>query len=265
MKTENEFQKLAVELALKSGEIMKQNFRLGMQKKWKKDATPITATDEKINQLVLDVIQKKYPDHSIIAEEGNKIVKNSEYVWVCDPVDGTMPFSHGYPLFTFSIALLRNGRVILGLIYDPINKRLARAISGRGSFLNNKRISVSSETKISGTSLIEVSCDNKLAPLRNILIKKTGCYTSVIYSISYASLLVACGEFLADIFEYRSPWDGAATKIIVEEAGGKVTDLFGKEQRYDQEINGFIASNGIVHKELIDIVGSILKNKTTRK
>ncbi len=259
MKSENKFQELAISLALESGKIMRQNFALGVQKEWKSDDTPITATDRKINQLVLDIIQEKYPEHSIIAEEGNKIIENSEYVWVCDPLDGTVPFSHGYPLFTFSIALLKNGKVILGVIYDPMSDRLARAKIGEGAFLNDKKISVSSEIKISKTSLIELNCDYKLSSLRDILIKKTGCYTLSIYSISYASLLVASGEILADIYEPHNPWDGAATKIIVEEAGGKVTDLFGKEQRYDQKLNGFIASNGIVHEELVSMVTSILE------
>lgn len=259
MKSENEFQELAISLALESGKIMKQNFALGMQKEWKSNDTPVTATDKKINRLVLDTIQEKYPKHSIVAEEGNKIVENSEYVWVCDPIDGTVPFSHGYSLFTFSIALLKNGKVILGVIYDPTNNRLVRARNGRGAFLNDKKISVSSESKISRASLIELSCDSRLSSFRNVLIKKTGCYASSVYSISYTSLLVACGELLANIFEHHGPWDGAATKIIVEEAGGKVTDLFGREQRYDQKLNGFIASNGIVHKELVGMVTSILE------
>lgn len=238
---------------------MKENFVLGMKKEWKEDGTPLTATDIKINQIVLNAIQKRYPDHSVVSEEGSKLLPQREYTWVCDPLDGTIAFSHGYPLFTFSIALLRYGESVLGVIYDPIGNRLVSATKGKGAFLNDKKISVSKEKYIFKTSFIDANCDFKLSVLRDALIKKTGCYVSTLYSTCIGSLLVASGEFLAEIYEYNHPWDGAAAKIIVEEAGGKVTDLLGKEQNYDQKINGYIASNGFVHKELVDIITSILK------
>jgi len=257
----DEFLKFAIHLAQEVGGIMKENFTLGMKKEWKEDGTPLTATDTKINQIVLNAIQKRYPDHSIISEEGSKLLPQREYTWVCDPLDGTVAFSHGYPIFTFSIALLRYGESILGVIYDPISNRLASAVKGEGAFLNDKKISVSSEKYISKKSIINVHSDlwARVPDLRYNLIKKSGCYATVFYSTAYVSLLVAFGEFLAEICESPYPWDGAAAKIIVEEAGGKVTDLLGKEQSYDQKINGYIASNGFVHKELVDIITSILK------
>ncbi len=251
-----DYLKFAISLSYKAGAIAKKNFTLGMVKEWKEDDTPVTATDKKINRLVIDTIQKRYPKHSIVAEEESRVLE-SEYTWVCDPVDGTAAFSHGYPLFTFSIALTKNGESILGVIYDPIGKRLAYAEKGRGAFLNGKKISVSTDKELSKTSFVNLDYYHRLGGLYESL-TKTNCYISSFCSGLYAGLLVAVGEFTGEIFEYPNPWDAAALKIIVEEAGGKVTDLLGKEQRYDQKTNGFIVSNGAVHQQLVDIVTSIL-------
>jgi len=251
-----EYQKFAIDLAHQAEEIMRDHFSLGISFDWKEDNTPITIADRKINQMVLDKIREKYPTHSIIAEEGSFMVKESSDVWVCDPIDGTTPFSHGYPLFTFAIAFVKDGEVLMGVIYDPSNNRLASAIKGKGAFLNDKKISVSSETKISKKSIIDVNADFELLSFRENLVKNTDCYATVFYSAAFASLLVATGNFLAEVFEYNNPWDGAASKIIVEEAGGKVTDLQGKEQRYDRKINGYVASNKFVHQELLDLISA---------
>lgn len=252
-----EYQKFAIELAFKAGAIMKQYFSLNVARDWKSDNTPITIADRKINQMVLDQIHTSYPSHSVIAEEGSLLVKKSDDVWVCDPIDGTIPFSHGYPLFTFSLAFVKDGEVLMGIIFDTLGNRLASAIKGRGAFINGEKISVSKDTEISEKSIVEVNAEFKLLSLREILIKRTGCFSPVFYSACFSALLVATGNSLAEIFEYNNPWDGASVKIIVEEAGGKVTDLLGKEQRYDRKINGYVASNGLVHQELLDLISAV--------
>ena len=236
---------------------MKENFSLGMKKEWKEDNTPLTITDTKVNALVLNAVQNTYPAHSFLGEEGSRLV-NSEYVWVCDPVDGTVPFSHGWPTFVFSLALTKNGESMLGVIYDPVSDRLLHAEKGTGAFLNGQKISVSKDSNFSKMSLVEVAGEYRLPSIREKLTAE-GCYLPAFYSCVYAGMLVATGEFAANIYEYDKPWDGAAVKIIVEEAGGKVTDLKGEEQRYDKEINGFIASNGLIHQKLVDVIRPLLK------
>ena len=246
-------------IAREAGALMRQNFTLGMKKEWKDDDTPLTKTDLAINQLVLEAVQKKYPEHSYIGEEGNNI-KESEYTWVCDPVDGTIPFSHGYPTFAFSLALVRNGEPILGVIYDPIMDRLLWAEKGTGAFLNGEKISVSSEKEFSGKTFVETNNHPKTAALREMLAER-GAWIPTLYSCVYAGMLVAVGEFVANVYPYTKPWAAAAVKIIVEEAGGKVTDLAGNDQRYDGEIKGFVASNGHVHDEILQ---ALIKNDTIR-
>lgn len=239
-------------LAREAGKIMRENFSLsstGMKKEWKSDNTPLTVTDTAINKLVIEAISKAYPSHSVIGEEASNL-KESEYTWVCDPVDGTIPFSHGFPTFAFSLALTKNGESILGVMYDPIMDRMISAEKGKGAHLNGQKISVSSEKEITKQSFVELNTDDRMTSLRAYLHEKE-CYVPTIYSCVYASMLVATGEFVAAIYPYDKPWDAAAVKIVVEEAGGKVTDLKGAEQRYDGKVNGFVASNAHVHDELL--------------
>jgi myo-inositol-1(or 4)-monophosphatase len=248
------YKDFVLDLAMKAGAIMRANFSLGMKKDWKEDDTPLTVTDTTINRMVIEEIKKKFPDHALLGEEESNL-KDSEFVWVCDPVDGTVPFSHGYPTFMFSLALVQKGETILGVLYDPILNRMFYAEKGKGTSLNDKVIHVSDGGLKS--ALINLDTDVRLANLRNKLIDRDG-FTTTFYSATYGASLVACGEFVAEVYEYDKPWDAAAVKIIVEEAGGKVTDIAGQEQRYDKPINGFVATNGHVHDELIELIGAIL-------
>lgn len=253
MKTYKDF---AIDLALRAGELIRENFSLGMTKEWKEDATPLTATDKAINAFVIVEVNKQFPDHAVIGEEGSDL-RDSEFVWVEDPVDGTTGFSHGYPLFTFQLALTRLGESILGVMYDPILKRLFYAEKGKGAFLNGTPIRVSQEgfKKKTKKGIVCLDGDEKppLSHLRNAL-RARGAYTVGLYCASYPSALTTCGEFIGEVYGADKAWDGAAAKIIVEEAGGRVTDLAGNEQRYDKPINGFVATNGFIHDELIQII-----------
>lgn len=245
----------ATELAYKAGEIMRQNLSLGMEKTLKADNSPLTVSDTAINKMVIEAVTKEFPTHSIMGEE-ESYKKESEYIWLCDPIDGTIPFSSGIPISTFSLALVRNGVPILGIIYDPFMDRLFVGEKGKGAFINNKKIAVSQDTIIKSQTLYlgwwKYSMYDLLLVRREL--NNKGCKIMDFCSFAYAGALVAVGEFSAVIFGDRFPWDGAAVKVIVEEAGGKCTDLAGNEQRYDREINGFIVSNGNIHDELLALV-----------
>lgn len=246
----------AIDLAKEAGKIIKDNFVLGMEKEWKEDDTPVTATDYKINQLVIDEVKKYFPSYSVLAEEGSDLNGDGEFVWVCDPIDGTIPFSHGVPTCVFSLALVQNGKSILGVVYDPFLDRMYFAEKGKGAFLNGKKIFVSKANSIKN-AVIGVSnwkgAKFNFSPLAEELKIKDVLVMNLL-SIVYMSIMVASGEFIATVFPDDKAHDGAAVKIIVEEAGGKVTDIFGEEQRYDRDTNGYLASNGIVHDELLKII-----------
>jgi myo-inositol-1(or 4)-monophosphatase len=257
------YKQLAIKIAKESGRIMRNNFKLGMQRNWKKDGSPVTATDLKINSLVIQQIKKYFPEHSIIAEEGSAL-KKSDYVWVCDPLDGTIPFSHGIPTSAFSLALVFKGQPILGVVYDPFMDRLFSAEKGKGAFLNNKRIHVSKIKKLNDKRTAIDMCYWKTArynisKIAEHLIMKIGVINISGSGIIYSGMLLAAGELSVVFFPHYTPHDVATIKIIVEEAGGKATDLFGNQQRYDRKTKGLLATNGYLHKELLKIVKAKIK------
>lgn len=143
-----EYKHFAINIAKKAGGIILENFKMGMKKEWKKDETPVTLTDRKINNMVSGAINKNFPDHSFILEEGGSTNKKSPYMWLCDPVDGTIPFSHGIPASVFVLALIKDGSPILGVIYDPFLDRMFFAEKGKGAFLNNKKMKVSNANNL---------------------------------------------------------------------------------------------------------------------
>lgn len=252
----------AINLAKEAGKIIKDNFVLGMEKEWKEDNTPVTITDHKINQLVIDEVKKYWPSYSILAEEKSQLDGDGEFVWVCDPVDGTIPFSHGIPTCVFSLALVKNGEPILGVVFDPFMDRMYFAEKGKGAYLNDKRIYVSKNAIIRNSVLgipnWRDATYNLYELVKDLGINHRGLIINLA-SIIYMSVMVASGEFIAAVFPGDKAHDAAAVKIIVEEAGGKVTDIFGNGQRYDQDTNGFLATNGIVHNELLEIIKNTVK------
>lgn len=252
----------AVDLAKQAGAIIRKNFMLGMKREWKKDLSPLTETDKTINALVIKAVKQRYPEHGIIAEEGSDH-NGEEYVWVCDPVDGTIPFSHGIPTCVFSLALVHDGKPILGAAYDPFMDRMYQAEDGKGARINKTPLYVSSrdvfEQSMVGMEAWESW--NKMHGVDPSAVMDGFSAHGKVYvvrlgSIVYQTMQVANGEFVASLFPFQSPWDAAASKVIVEEAGGRFTDLQGNDQRYDGPINGFIASNGLLHDELVRIVAA---------
>lgn len=253
-----DYKKFAIKLAKKAGRIIRSNFELNMDKEWKnKSEGPVTKADLKINNLLLKSVKKNFPNHGTLSEEGSDYKGDEEYKWVCDPIDGTIPFSHGIPICVFSLALVKNGIPILGVIYDPFLKRMFIAEKGHGTFLNNKRIKVSDSNTLKNSLIYAAVWKclflKKMEQLISGLVNKDAICISLGTSI-YGSMLVAAGEFVAAITPSIYAHDSVAVKIIVEEAGGKVTDIYGNKQRYDQNTKGCIASNGFLHDEILSLI-----------
>jgi fructose-1,6-bisphosphatase/inositol monophosphatase family enzyme len=174
-----------------------------------------------------------------------------------DPVDGTIPFSHGVPTFAFSLALVVDGESQLGVVYDPMLDRLFVAEKGQGATMNGKPIHVSSAETFDHQAITIDGpwgvLGNKAYTLPQAFKGKKVFFTKF-SSMVYGGTLVALGEFGLSVCNAEHPWDIAALKVIIEEAGGRVTDLHGKEQRYDGPIDGAIMSNGLLHDKLVEIV-----------
>jgi fructose-1,6-bisphosphatase/inositol monophosphatase family enzyme len=128
--TMNDYLDFAKKLALQAGDIMLQYFDTDIAVETKEDASPLTIADTTINKMVIAAIHEKYPDHGIIGEEESDHTVGTKYVWVCDPIDGTIPFTMGVPTSQFSLALVKDGVSILGVLYDPYTKRMYEAVKG---------------------------------------------------------------------------------------------------------------------------------------
>jgi len=259
----NDYLAFAKKLAIQAGDIMLQYFDTDIAVEAKEDASPLTIADTTINKMVIDAIHEAYPDHGIIGEEESDHTAGTEYVWVCDPIDGTIPFTMGVPTSQFSLALVKDGVSILGVLYDPYTKRMYEAVKGEGATLNGQPLHVNdTATHDIPKGLISTAVmDYGLIRNDDLLYAALNAGERA-YSVccaTYEAALVARGKTAATIFPGNSPWDIAAVKVIIEEAGGKVTDLTGKEQRYDQPIRGAIVSNGVVHDRLVALVSSHLR------
>lgn len=246
----------ATELARDAGTIMRGYF-LHSEKEWKADDTPVTQADKEINSLVIQRIESSYPDHSIHGEEESRL-KEHQMMWVCDPIDGTLPFSHGLPLATFSLALVDDGEPVVGVVYDPFLNRMYTAVKGFGATCNDQPIHVSDSSLDKAVVDLEAFASKEAVLPTKYDVRKDfadlGTKNTQLWATVLPSVLVAQGIYAAAVLNFSSIHDGAAIKIIVEEAGGKVTDIYGNDQRYDEPSRGFIASNGKVHQEIVDII-----------
>ena len=257
-----EYLEFAKEIAYEAGKIMKKYFNEDNGADYKYDQTIVTKADTEINKLLIDRVKEKFPTHSVDGEEER--FGDSEYVWICDPVDGTAMYARHIPVAVFSLALVINGEPIIGVVYDVFTDNLYHAIKGNGAYRNDNKISVNDielddMRSVSNMDMWPASEYNIYDTLKE-LGKKT--YFVAIGSVIRASMCVANGDFNLAIFPgtKHKNFDIAAVKVIVEEAGGKVTDLFGNEQRYDCDINGAIISNSIVHDEVLNVINNNLTN-----
>ena len=217
----------------------------------------VTEADHAADKAIQEVIKKSFPDHGIVSEETAEKITNSEFKWIIDPIDGTVNFANGIPICCVSIGLEQNGKMLMGAVYNPIFKEFYFAEKGKGATLNEKKISVSNKTEVLRSCLVTgfpyTYLDQPNGPLqvferlirRGIPVRRLG-------SAAIDLCWVAAGRFDGFYEHQLNAWDSAAGFIIVEEAGGKVTDL--KGDTYSPYQPGIIATNGIIHDELIEWV-----------
>lgn len=259
----NEYLEFAKNIAFEAGKIMIKYFKEDNGASYKFDQTIVTKADKEINEYLIKRVKETFPTHSVDGEEEQ--FGKSDYVWVCDPVDGTAMYARHIPVAVFSLALVINGVSTVGVVYDPFTDCLYSAAKGTGSYKNGQAIHVNDidlddMRSVSNFDMWPKS-DYNIYDLVKELGKKT--YFVAVGSVIRACMCVANGDFNLAIFPgtKHKNCDIAAAKIIVEEAGGNVTDIFGNEQRYDKDINGAIISNGKVHNEVISTIKNYLKEK----
>ena len=218
----------------------------------------VTASDKKVEKILINELQKARPSYSILSEEIGQINNDKSFKWIIDPIDGTANFLHGIPHFAISIGLEHDDEIICGIVYDPIKDEMFVAEKGCGSYLNNRRMRVSSRSKLKDCIVFtggpKLDSKNKELALEEykkfsskilIPIRKLG-------SASLDMAYVAAGR--CDGFWQRNLnyWDIAAGIILVKEAGGFVTDFEG-ENRYVKN-KTILATNSRISKEMIEVL-----------
>lgn len=261
MKNEYPSVQYLANLARRAGVIMKGAFCLGMDRSTKTDGTPLTKADTEINRLVLNWIQHDYPYVRVIAEEGSREVDGAEYTVLCDPIDGTIPFSRGIPISAFAISVIKDHQPLAAVIYDPFMDRMWTAVRGEGTCLNGKRVKVSEQAVIRGSYTCMVWWNGSAYHLHDVckqLMDAGGIWMNPA-SIAYFGGLLASGEIDATIFPGPNGWETAAMHLIAEEAGGKATNIYGQPLQYgpNGEVKGHVISNGLIHDDLVQLVQNV--------
>jgi myo-inositol-1(or 4)-monophosphatase len=214
----------------------------------------VTEADHAADKAIRAVLKEAFPDHGIVSEETEEIVSNSEYKWIVDPIDGTVNFANGIPICCVSIGLEHKEKMLMGAVYNPVMNEFFFAEKGKGATLNDKKISVSNKTEVLTSCLVTgfpyTYLDQPNGPLEvfSRLIRK-GIPVRRLGSAAIDLCWVAAGRFDGFYEHQLNAWDSAAGFIIVEEAGGKVTDL--KGDIYSPYKPGIIATNGKIHDELV--------------
>lgn len=220
----------------------------------------VTEADKKAEEAIITTIREDYPDHYILSEEIGEIKKDSSVKWIIDPIDGTVNFAHGIPICCVSIGVEQDGEMILGAVYNPLMNELFFAQKGFGATLNDKLISVSRKTDISNACLVtgfpynwEEAANNPLNVFERFI--RQGLPVRRLGSAAIDLCWVACGRFDGFWEHHLNPWDSAAGYLIVEEAGGKVTDFSGNA--YSPYQKKILATNGHIHADLLKEINSI--------
>ncbi len=214
----------------------------------------VTEADHAAEKAIIDTIREQFPDHFILSEESGEMATPSEYKWIIDPIDGTVNYAHGIPICCVSIAVEQNGKMILGAVYNPLLNEFFFAEKGKGATLNGNPIAVSEKKTVMDSCLVTgfpyTYLDMPNGPLdvferfvrKGVPVRRLG-------SAALDLCWVAAGRF-DGFFEHKlNPWDSSAGFLIVEEAGGKLTDFAGNYYSPYQE--KILATNGNIHEEML--------------
>lgn len=254
----------AIEIAREAGGVQLDHLNKVKKIEYKGNRfNPVTEIDKACEKLITDTIKDKFPGHDILAEEGTNVRqsasggKNSDWLWIVDPLDGTVNYAHGYPLFAVSIGLLHKGKVVVGVVYEPNLDEMFVGEKGGGAMLNDKPIRASKNKSLDGAMIstgfaynIAETRLNNIDHFNNFILR---CHAVRRDGVASTDLCyVACGRYDGFWELFLKPWDIAAGCLIVEEAGGQLSmfnggplDIFGDE---------IVASNRFLHEEMLKIL-----------
>ena len=223
---------------------------------YKNPRSIVTKCDLLSEKKIIEIISKKYPNHNFLTEESGLMKKNSEYTWIIDPIDGTTNFISKIPEFAVSIGLAKNEDVFMGAVYNPCTNDMYFAEKGKGSFLNGRSLKVSNKKAlIEAIATFSLPSNIKVSrKTLGILSRNFGIFRGVRNFGSAALNLCYIAEARMDLYFTLGikAWDAAAAKLVVEEAGGKITSISNKKWELNDKT--LVASNKILHNKFIKII-----------
>ena len=253
----------AAAVAREAGALINDFARQRIGFELKGDYDLVTAADKASEKLIVQRLIAAFPDYSIVAEEGGGQQVASEYTWYVDPLDGTTNFAHGFPVYNVSIGLQKGSELVAGIVYDPTRDEMFSAERGSGAYLNGERISVSNTATLENALVatgfpsrrrhqnVNVHFYYQLAMLTHG-VRRAG---AAAIDLAY----VACGRVDA-FWEFGlNPWDMAAGIVLLEEAGGKTTDMFGNSAGVRSP--HLLTSNGSLHAEITELFAQIFRGE----
>ncbi|MBC7348895.1 MAG: inositol monophosphatase [Candidatus Aminicenantes bacterium] len=252
-----QFLAAAREAALEAGHYLLKGLDQKKEVDFKGQVDLVTAYDRRSEELIYEKLGRIFPGHSFLAEEAISRKKPSDYCWLVDPLDGTTNYAHGLPVFCVSIALLWRDEIIIGVVYDPCRQELFTAVRGQGAYLNDRPVRVSDTAELGRSLLatgfpydVRTSPDNNLSHFANFAVR-----AQAIRRLGSAALdlcYVACGRFDGYWELKLKPWDLAAGALMVSQAGGRVSDLQGRD--FTISSPHLVASNGRIHQAMLEII-----------
>ena len=249
-----QFLAFAEKTAVEAGKILKKRFHSRHQVEYKGRIDPVTEADLKSEEFITSRIDKQFPEHTILAEEGTGSGEEAEFRWVIDPLDGTVNYAHGFPVYCVSIALEHDGEMVAGAVYDPERDELFRGARGLGAWVNRARLKIATETNIERALLatgfgynIKTARRNNLGYFARMAKKAQGVRRPGSAAIDLCWL--AAGRIDGFWELYLHPWDTAAAIVFVEEAGGKATQMNGNP--YSIFHQSILAANPRLHRAML--------------
>lgn len=248
----------AVDVAKSAGQVLMQYLEQGIQVSSKGGVDIVSDADLASEKAIVEAIRKAYPDHLILAEEGYADQREAEHLWIVDPLDGTINYAHEIPHFAVSIAYYHQGEPVCGVIYNPARDDLYTAERGKGAFDNGVPVQVGQQESLAEVLVGVGFYYDRGAMMRDTLKSVETLFTKQIRGIrrfgtaALDLVQVGLGRYGA-FFEYElSPWDFAAGRLFVEEAGGRITTCSGAPLPLEK--TSVLASNGKLHQQVLDIV-----------
>ena len=241
-------------IAREAGALLLNYFARRVEVQYKGDVDLVTVADREAEKLIIDRLRARWPRHDVIGEEGTRHESGSDFLWYVDPLDGTTNFAHSFPVFCISIGLEHQGKLIAGVIYDPMRDELFAAERGKGAYLNQRRMKVSQIANLSEALVATGFPSHKRhknpnihfyhqITLRTHGVRRAG---SAALDLAY----VAAGR-VDGFWEFNlNAWDVAAGVLLVEEAGGRVTRFDGQPFSI-KDTSEVLASNNLLHADLL--------------